>query len=271
MFPHANPQMLSEETQSTMLNRTLERNSRPSLCRAATASPVSAALLFQPGSALQSVFFLSSWAKYILQLSLHKKFWTLLWLFRHYNMLLHCLMHEPTLKSSQSWSIKSLLQWLLKCYMWIKNWWCCWGRVGNLLMLQCCDAVRFYWKNSRAEENINHGAERKQYAFQQFTFGCILYILFKHHKQDLAARMGYLHFFPTYSLILQNGRHSPSLIHWYYLKSLSPALFHFLPSCTVSRCCPEQSFLPAAPLGRKFSTVHLLPRAVHLRNLLLRR
>lgn len=57
MFPHTNPQMLSEEIQSKMLNRTLERNSRPSLCRTATASPVSAAILFQPGSALQSVFF----------------------------------------------------------------------------------------------------------------------------------------------------------------------------------------------------------------------
>lgn len=55
-FPRANPQILGEETQGKMLNCSLERNERPSLCGTAAANSVSEGLLFQPSSALQRIF-----------------------------------------------------------------------------------------------------------------------------------------------------------------------------------------------------------------------
>lgn len=53
------------ETQGKMLSCSLERNNRPSLCRTATANSASAALLSQPGSALQRIFSSQVGLKYI--------------------------------------------------------------------------------------------------------------------------------------------------------------------------------------------------------------
>lgn len=56
VFPHANPQILGEETEGRMLSCSLEKNERPSLWGTAAASSVSAGLLFQPSPALQRNF-----------------------------------------------------------------------------------------------------------------------------------------------------------------------------------------------------------------------
>lgn len=178
-------------------------------------------------------------------------------------------MPEPMLKSSQLWSIKSSFQQLLKFCMWIKNCCCC-RRVGSLLMLQCRDAMWFYWKSSRTEGNINHDAGRKQHEFQHFWVFWVFYL--KNHEQDLGVRMGYFQCLHFTALFYKRAGIVPSK---YYLKShnllLSPSLFHFLPCCIDGRCCPEQGFLPAATPGRKFTTVQLLPQVIHICSLLFRK
>lgn len=179
VFPHATLQMPIEKTygHGKKLNYSLERNNRPSLCRTMTANSASGALLFQPGSALQRIFSSQIGLNTFLSSLYRRNFFGGCCGFSNI-MFLHCLMHEPMLKSSQLWSIKSSFQWLLKFCMWIKNCCCC-RRAGNLLMLQCCDAMWFYWKNSRTEENINHDTGRKQHAFQHLTFEYSEYFIWK--------------------------------------------------------------------------------------------
>lgn len=159
--------------------------------------------------------------------------------------------------------------------MWIKNCCCCcccWGRAENLLILQCCGAMRFYWKNSRTEEIINHG---NYIHFSSWLLGVFRILLIKNHKQDLAVRIGYLQCFhlqphPTKGQA-QSWLNTLVLLEASSNFLLSPLLFHFLPCCTDVRHCLEQSFLPAATCGRKFATVRLLPQAVHVCSLLVRR
>lgn len=131
IFPHSNPQILRGETQGKMLCFSLERNERPSLGGTAAANSWLSSSSISAKFCSANDLFCSGWAKYIPWLSPQEKFLqSLLWLSRHYyNMHLNCLIHEPTIKPLQSWSIKSLFQRLLKFCVWIKNWCCCWERL----------------------------------------------------------------------------------------------------------------------------------------------